>query len=285
MPPHIMSRIYRFACYNPDGVTFDLDTRTLHGVNTGLFQRSKFALSNTTFGSNISHTNHVTIQATSDTVVTDFNGFGHLSSLTTSDNGPKIFESMINMVKIDDEPLILSLTIYPQHAATLSDVKINIEKLMELLLNCKLHPKATIKLTLICPSGWQEQTTISIAKLQRQLFLLFSDMISEMRKFPVIERPHPGRSPLPWEIWINGHGKLLNSIYPSWSLTYAFRHGHLSAAEINVLGSQRSITTLNPTARSRYPSDLVHAWKDLRDMHWPEWKQRSHLLKALVPPF
>ncbi|KAI2476369.1 hypothetical protein Ptr902_12248 [Pyrenophora tritici-repentis] len=110
-------------------------------------------------------------------------------------------------------------------------------------------------------------------------------MISEMRKFPVIERPHPGRSPLPWEIWINGHGKLLNSIYPSWSLTYAFRHGHLSAAEINVLGSQRSITTLNPTARSRYPSDLVHAWKDLRDMHWPEWKQRSHLLKALVPPF
>ncbi|KAK1908262.1 hypothetical protein P3342_013582 [Pyrenophora teres f. teres] len=285
MPPHIMSRIYKFACYNPYGVTFNLDTHTLHGVNMDLFHWGRFVLGNAELASSVSHMNRVTIKATSDRVVTNFNGFGYINHLTlqkSKHRAPKIFEGMINQARTDPEPLTLSLEIYPSHAATLSDVRVDIESIMHLLLKYKLHPKATIKLTLICPSGWQEQTSISIAKLQRQLFLLFSDMISEMKKLTFLKRPSHF---LTWELWINGHGKLLNAIYPESSFKYAYRYGNLSEAEIDVLGSRRSIDLIHPQTNRRYPNDLLSAWKLLRNMHWPEWEERSLRLEQLIPPY
>ena len=287
LPPEIVSRIYEFACYNPDGITFDLDTCTAHGLNIGLFHWVRSVRSNTDLARNVSHVNHVTIKATSNTVITDFNDFGHLPSLLYkpyAGHRPGLFEYMIMQASTDCKPLTVLLGINAPHAATLSEVRINIDKLMDLLQEYKCHPKATFKVTLTCPSGWKDETSISIAKLQRQLFLLLSDMISEMRKSLLTAQPTPAFPSSPREIWINGHGKPVNVSYPDADISCAYRHGHLTQAEIEVLGSHRSIALSKTESQCRYPFSLRNTWNALREIHWPDWKERSANLDDMILP-
>ena len=287
LPPEIVSRIYEFACYNPDGITFDLDTYTAHGLNIGLFHWTRSVRSNTDLASNVAHVNHVTIRATSNTVITNFNDFGHLPSLLYkpwAGHRPGLFEYMIIQASTDCKPLTVSLEINAPHAATLSEVRINIDKLMILIQEYECHPNATLKVTLTCPSGWKGETSISIAKLQRQLFLLLSDMISEMRKTPLTTETIPAFRLSPREIWIDGHGKPVNVSYPDTGISCAFRHDHLTQTELEVLGLHRSIALIRTDSQLRNPSSLRITWNALRMIHWPEWKERSANLDGMILP-
>jgi hypothetical protein len=85
-------------------------------------------------------------------------------------------------------------------------------------------------------------------KLQRQLFLLLSDIIqetieehTESLKTSTNFAPALSNQMNPYcDFWIDGYGKLLHAVFEEDKTTVNFRYGKLSMKELGVLGYSRA---------------------------------------------
>jgi hypothetical protein len=119
---------------------------------------------------------------------------------------------------------------------------------------------------------------------------MFSKDVRQYRS--VIDR----HTPLP-DIWINGHGKLINASYPMLAANVApssirFRHSELTKNEVSVRGYEmaRELAAYMPFGRTYVPimpwaplhwgkRPFMTYWMCFRDLCWKEWEMEGILLE------
>jgi hypothetical protein len=155
LPDTVWSQIYKFACFNPNGVTIDLDTSTLHGLGLGIFQLNQRLRPSRFVSTCISRFNTVHIKMTSNNLVTDFDKFHPLlRELDIKSSRRRVLANLTLPGRLDVKPVIISLQIVVSTiAAQLSDVRINIKELMRVLADISFPKNSKIHLTLSCGFG------------------------------------------------------------------------------------------------------------------------------------
>jgi hypothetical protein len=127
-------------------------------------------------------------------------------------------------------------------------------------------------------------------KLQRQIFLLLSDIIqeaieelSESLKTSTNLAPALSNQMNPYcDFWIDGYGKLLHAVFGEDKTTINFRYGKLSMKELGVLGYSRA-TNLDWMVTEFVPEDtreqtdfyyrnVILRWGRLRWQLYGDWK-------------
>jgi hypothetical protein len=287
LPYATLERVYKYACFNPDGVLIDLDTHTVHGLNIAPFQLNHALRDHSVNRATCMST--ITIKMTSTKAVTDFNGFALLQEFCQG-YPSKHQHGMLGHVvhtRCSGQPLVISLEHQVPTLTTLSDVRVNIKGMIRLLCNYDLHRKSTVHLTLYCSSTSaprNEAVIVPVVNLQRGLFLLLSDVFEQgVTRTP---RKLTRTTPVP-DVWIDGHGRIISASSPALAtitspLSVKFRHSRLKKNEVRVRG-YRMINKLQeyhaPSRREYWPrtvwpstEHLMAAWEDLRSLYWDDWK-------------
>jgi hypothetical protein len=228
---------------------------------------------------------------TSNKLVTDFNNFNLLlQGLNIKSSQRRVLANLILPGQVDVKPVIISLHIaISTITETLTDVRINIKGLMRVLADISFPKNSEIHLTLSCGFGARkrkEQTVIPVASLRQGLFLLLSDILS--KDVQQYRSAINQRTPLP-NIWINGHGKIINASYSKLASNVAppsvrFRHSALTKNEVCVRGytMARELALHVPNYRTYVPGlpwaplhwgsiHFMTYWKCFRDLCWSEW--------------
>jgi hypothetical protein len=134
-----------------------------------------------------------------------------------------------------------------------------------------------ISISLWCPQKnhciQAASVVTSAADLFRQALLLLSDVI--FIGGPIVDFRTLDDIP---DIWIDGHGKLLNASYPVWSkwgpITIENRHTGLRACEIEFRGyffAGKLYTSKFLFAQYRGLRPLYKLWTVLLNRYWPDW--------------
>jgi hypothetical protein len=95
----------------------------------------------------------------------------------------------------------------------LSELRINIKNIVFLLTEFAISYQAKICLALNCPWGdntHTEQATVTVADLQKGLFLLLNDFVEQ---WPA-DLPKARADSLP-DLWIDGNGEFTSASYPA----------------------------------------------------------------------
>jgi hypothetical protein len=187
--------------------------------------------------------------------------------------------------------MLLQLTYGGQ--ASLKDFRIDIRMLLLLLSERSRY--TSIKFARRVAEGdvlnCGEEASVRWSTLRRNVFLLLSDIMTEM--------PHKAIRPLP-QLRIDGHGNLLNATFPSATgntpQTIKFRHASLNYTEVHNLGYHKIFHFLRAATRGQaVPGLKVHSsfytslyriykpissmlaestgdtWIALRDSLWRDW--------------
>ncbi|KAI5375235.1 hypothetical protein J4E82_006103 [Alternaria postmessia] len=248
LPEDVRERIAGLLLHNPDGITIDLTKHTMHGFDSSLSQSGLldvYDLSRLAM-----RLNNITLKLTSDQAITDFGKFEKVNDFMIMRGGNEGFYRMAeHLRKYNTQTIILEIA--PAEVIALSAVRVNINHLMYYLTYPHFHPESIIRLTLTPPPSTgapQQITTISMKKLQRQLFLLLSDIIqetieehTESLKTSTNFAPALSNQMNPYcDFWIDGYGKLLHAVFEEDKTTVNFRYGKLSMKELGVLGYSRA---------------------------------------------
>jgi hypothetical protein len=289
LPEHTRVQIAKLVLRHPDGVTIDLDTHTIHGLDfslarTGLVDRQ-------TLGRVLQRLNYTTLKMTSKKAVTTFDNFKALRRLVLKKHHPEVLKTMRSQWRMHN-PQTIILEIAPSKVTTLSTIRINIAALIVLLRHPELHPASTIRIALTPPphtGAPQQTTTISLEKLQRQVFLLLCEImlqaeeeLSESPGLTTTKALLEEMDPFP-DIWINGHGNLLHASTTR-NTALEFTYGKLSVKELSVLGYSRASSmewmykVFKGADQDITYTHVIHVWNDLRFMFYDDWGFRT------VPP-
>ncbi|KAH8623370.1 hypothetical protein IG631_21849 [Alternaria alternata] len=178
LPEDVRERIAGLLLHNPDGITINLTTHTMHGFDFGLSQTRLLDMYN--LARLAMRLSNIKLKLTSDQAITDFGKFRKVNDFMIMRGGGYIYAMAEDFRKHNAQTIILEIA--PAEVTALSAVRVNINHLMYYLTYPHFHPESIIRLTLTPPPSTgapQQITTISMKKLQRQLFLLFSDIIQE----------------------------------------------------------------------------------------------------------
>ena len=306
-------RCWQLACTSPTGITFDLDTRTVHGLNMSALQlnrQSRYHYQATI----VAQHNDITVKATSAVSPTSFNDFAALVDLAfhndyPSDHKTTVLFDTIAFARSDlSEPMdpgnisrTFALNFDLATFTPLSEIRIDVKRLIAILVGHNLLPSGvrqylgikhyptlhlttTIRTSVRYPKDTktaQVDATFSVEDLAQSIFLLLSDFLQQCP----LENPRDLKLP---EIWIDGNGKLLRASYPATDSSPAYsvdnRHTTLRKSEILQRGYRMSRENTYLTTRKEEKSEefwityercdsLVHFLQYLRDIYWKDWRK------------
>jgi hypothetical protein len=247
LPEDVRERIAGLLVHNPDGITINLTTHTMHGFDFGLSQTRLLDMYN--LARLATRLNNITLKLTSDQAITDFGKFRKVNDFMIMRGSGYIYAMAEDFRKHNAQTIMLEIA--PAEVIALSAVRVNINHLMYYLTYPHFHPESIIRLMLTPPpstGAHQQITTISMKKLQRQLFLLLSDVIqetieehTESLKTSTNFAPALSNQMNSYcDFWIDGYGKLLHAVFEEDKTTINFRYGKLSMKELGVLGYSRA---------------------------------------------
>ncbi|CAN9218861.1 unnamed protein product [Alternaria alternata] len=290
LPEDVRECIAGLLLHNPDGITIDLTTHTMHGFDFGLSQAG--LLHRDDLSRLATRLNNITLKLTSNQAITDFGKYEMVSCFMRGGNGWITHAMAMHLRKHNTQTIILEVA--PAEVTALSAVRVNIgHHLMSYLCSPSLHPESIICLTLTPPPSTgapQQTTTISMKKLQRQIFLLLSDIIqeaieelSESLETSTNLTPALSNQMNPHcDFWIDGYGRLLHAVFEEKKTTIDFRYGKLSMKELGVLGYSRaaSLNWMYKAFASEggweqavfYPENIISRWAGLRWVLYGDWK-------------
>ncbi|KAI4706634.1 hypothetical protein J4E89_008701 [Alternaria sp. Ai002NY15] len=284
-------RIAELVLRQTNAITIDLTEHTVHGLDFNLHHAG--VLHPHSLGEQLARLNHITLKVTSHQIITDLEDFDKLGDdFSCFDHIPYVLKIMRKCWRTSNPQTIL-VEIQPRKATILSAIRVDIKGLMTVLRTDQLHSESTLRLTLIPPTSTgapQQVTIISTAKLQRQVFLLLSDVLlihdEELSECPgpsTVEAILDDLLSFP-NLWIDGYGNLLNACTAEMAVPVAFEYGKLSMKELGVLGYSRA-TTMDWMHKMFEKADdnitrahIVHIWDDMRRSLYGDWELR------LAPP-
>ncbi|KAF7670902.1 hypothetical protein GT037_011030 [Alternaria burnsii] len=290
LPEDVRERIVGMLLHNPDGITIDLTTHIMHGFDFGLFQArllDAYDLSRVAM-----RLNNITLKMTSDQAITEFGKFEKLNNfMTMRGNSEGLYGVAKHLNRYNARTIILEIA--PAEVIALSVVRVNINYLMYHLIFPRFHPESVIHLTLTPPPSTgapQQITTISMEKLQRQLFLFLSDIMqetieehSESLKTSTNFTTALSNQMNPYcDFWIDGYCKLLHAVFEEDKTTINFRYGKLSMKELGVLGYSRAasldwivekfVSEQEMRPEGLYYANVILRWARLRWRLYGDWK-------------
>jgi hypothetical protein len=223
----VQTAIYKYACTSDTSIVFDLNTRTARGLPINTMQLCREIRANS---SRLQYwgDNEVTLMATSELKISNFNNFTDLQSWIDI----PIFQEIFGRETYAPNTVELLLQFTYRGQAVLRDFRIDIK---QLLLPLKFTQNFSVKFSRRVAEGDllnnNEEVSVKLNAIWRAVLLLLSDII--------VESPHKAARPLP-QLWIDGHGNLLNATIPSTTgdtpQTIMFRHVSLSETEVRNLG-------------------------------------------------
>jgi hypothetical protein len=275
--------ILSMAMYVSDEIVFELHTRTVHGLNLNVTQLAPWMRSyqrNDTPA--VPQSTTVTISITTNGLITSFNDFQALADMLYCPPRPigadygtgNVFRNILCRGLRNHPSTTIALNFSIGTATSLREIRINIKNIVFLLTEFAIPYQAKIILTLNCPWGSNthtEQATITVADLQKGLFLLLNDFVEQ---WPA-DLPKARADSLP-DLWIDGNGEFTSASYPASPITaahtLAYRHAQLSAAEIHYRGYRMAargddLDWTDFEASVTKPTCLFQTWHNLRDKH------------------
>ncbi|KAI4680427.1 uncharacterized protein J4E84_008075, partial [Alternaria hordeiaustralica] len=292
LPTDIRERIAGLLLRQPDGVTIDLESHTIHGLDFDIARTGLVHVRNA--GIVASRVNRISVNMTSNKTITDFDGFQKLMSLYHNRrHHPEVLDEMLGHWE-EPTPQTIVLEIAPAKIDILGAIRINIKVLILVLLSRKLHPASTIRITLTLPpdtGASQQTTTILTEKLQQQVFILLSEfMVEKLQGLPELPDPTTEKALLELntpDLWIDGHGNLLTISTLDMGAPIEVRVGKLGRKELRVLGYSRATTMdwmAKPLSEALQAHDytstwrgaeLVCLWNNLRKKLYDDWNFRQ----------
>jgi len=154
LPTDIRERIAGLLLRQPDGVTIDLDSHTIHGLDFDIARTGLVPVRNA--GLVASRVNRISVKMTSNKTITDFDGFDKLMTFYhRKHDHPEVLNHMLGYWE-EPNPQTIILEIAPAKIDILGAIHINIKALMLVLLSRKLPDPTTEKalLELKRPDLW-----------------------------------------------------------------------------------------------------------------------------------
>jgi len=292
LPTDIRERIAGLLLRQPDGVTIDLDSHTIHGLDFDIARTGLVSVLNA--GLVASRVNRISVKMTNNKTITDFDGFEKLVTFYhRKHDHPEVLNYMLGHWE-EPNPQTIILEIAPAKIDIPGAIRINIKVLMLVLLSRKLHPASTIRITFTPPPytrAPQQTTIISTEKLLQQVFLLLSElMLKKLEGLPKLPDPTTEKALLGLkrpDLWIDGYGNLLATSTLDLGAPIEFKFDKLGRKELRVLGYSRATTMdwmAKPLTEALQAHDysstwreaqLVCLWDNLRKKLYDDWNFRQ----------
>jgi hypothetical protein len=265
LPRSVLSKIINMAALSPQGLTIDMNTRTVHGLQLSALQLNKTSRSE--FRPMLTHSTNVTIARKSTERMTSFEHFDFLQVWrNTSPCDYFAPRSWSNSTM----PVNIALAFETAAATTLSKLCINIKGLVKAMRGVRKE-HISISISLKPPGGDPhiqfQSGRISLPNLERRVFLLLSDAIAGRLNADYM---------IP-DIWMDGCGELISACHPdsgtAVSSVILNRHSKLKPAEIKWRGYKFARDL--PVDRPR-PGTCLDMWLRLREEYWHDWQAWAH---------
>lgn len=181
LPLWLLRRVCEYVVHSPSGVTYDLDERTVRGLNLSMLQLN--SISRKKLCLDIARTNSITLIASTCETETSFGDFSALRSLCTVNPRRDHFESAVSLGlrAPRKRSTFLQLKLYfkiPKNT-TLKELSIDIQGLMDLIL---MQPRMAIQILLTCTDNgetYSEVLDLDMEKLRMNPFLTVVDMMKQ----------------------------------------------------------------------------------------------------------
>ncbi|KAH7086312.1 hypothetical protein FB567DRAFT_603224 [Paraphoma chrysanthemicola] len=199
--------IFWMACLSDAGIVFDLDTCTLRGIDMALFQCNR--LQRNRFREVCLPDDYpFTIKMTSYKATAEFPQSRLIDDSVSGPGLPSNFEELLRKASFPHRGTTLALNFVLTKRKTLDEIRINVR---EFLVHSRCAMKARLQITVWGPNNsgiYQDQATIPMASLHKQMFLLLSDLILSWPD----GLSRQWNSALP-DIWVNGQGTPIKAVY------------------------------------------------------------------------
>ncbi|KAF1851533.1 uncharacterized protein K460DRAFT_298660 [Cucurbitaria berberidis CBS 394.84] len=294
LPYAIKDRIFAYALHSPEEVVLDLDARKGHGLYMEVFHVNTAIRWYRSLACCFSRMNTMTIKMTSTEIVTSFNDFAGLRELiykNCSAYTPNPFHNILFQRSSNSKAMTLLLKLDVSSPTILSEARIE-TSMMCLLGNLRPRTNTTIRIVLTCPRGkstWTEEMEVPYDRLQRELFLLLSDVIM-MRGTSTAPAFLANEDPDLPKLWITGRGIIVNATYEATKTRDALiienKHSQLSENEVHQKGYEMAakvakhydhylVHTAGYVRDHQEYHSLFSAWGALRGLYRDNWW--SHL--------
>ena len=300
LPTDIRERIAGLLLRQSDGVTIDLESHTMHGLDFDIARTGLVHVRNA--GIVASRVNRISVKMTSNKTITHFDGLDKLMTFYhRRDDHPEVLSQMLGHLE-EHSPQTIILEIAPAKIDILGAIRININVLMLILLSRKFHPASTIRITLTPPPDTgapQQTTTISTEKLHQKVFILLSEyMVEKLQGLPNLPDPNTEKALLELktpDLWIDGYGNLLTISTLDMGAPIEVRVGKLGRKELRVLGYSRATAMdwmAKPLSEALQAHDytstwrgaeLVGLWDNLRKKLYDDWNFRQLPPRLMEP--
>jgi hypothetical protein len=214
--------IISMAMYISDEIIFDLDTRTVHGLNLNYTSVAPWMRTHQRDGTPaVPQSTTVTIKHTTNEITTSFDNSKALEDMLYCPPRPigadygtgNVFRNILYRGLRNHPSTTIALNFSIETTTSLSELRINIKNIVFLLTEFAIPYQAKICLALNCPWGdntHTEQATVTVADLQKGLFLRLNDFVEQ---WPA-DLPKARADSLP-DLWINGNGVFTSASYPA----------------------------------------------------------------------
>ncbi|KAF1349450.1 hypothetical protein EJ07DRAFT_139832, partial [Lizonia empirigonia] len=261
LPQAIQTRILGIACYSPFGITFDLDARTIKGLNMSLLQINR-------------HTRWceaIDALAIQRIVCVNLKISSHVSSLDHLSALQSLLLKAREYGSANQPEWTIKLNVNLTTDTELAEIKIDISELIRL----SLRPRGTkIRISLTCPRGrinHQEEIDASLDDLEQAVYLLLCDVIKQRPTQNA--QDHSGVHPT---VWMNGRGELVGATFREagrvLDTMVEYRHGHLSQHERISMG-YRALACVDAGYKKLLFNDgsIISTLVTLHKRHWPDY--------------
>jgi len=210
LPSHVLRRVYEYATATPSVVIFDLDSRSVIGIDLRPLQINKTLRLYQPFGLIMAQTKTITLRSSTTERSTSFGDFAALRELfqTVKDaygiHKYGVLGQFLSAVRKPDSPLVIELHFNTATDVALCYLETNIKGLVGLLCHSS---SVVIRIFLTCAYNPQQTEVfdLDVDKLRVNLFFVLVDMF---RQWPAGLKSKKGAKLL--SVWINGRGSLMS---------------------------------------------------------------------------
>lgn len=208
LPSYILDRVYEYATATPSVVTFDLDSRSVTGIDLRPLQVDRTLCFYKSLGSVIAHTNTITLQSSTTESSTTFGDFAALRKLLQpmksqhSIRQYSVLAQISSAARKPESPLVIELHFSITANVALCDLEIDIKGLMSILSRSS---SIVIRILLTCAYNAKQTEVfdVDVDKLGVNLFFVLFDIL---RQWSAGLKSKKGADLL--SVRINGRGSL-----------------------------------------------------------------------------
>lgn len=276
LPSYILDRVYEYATATPSVVTFDLDSRSVTGIDLRPLQVDVTLCFYKSMGSVIAQTNTITLQSSTTESSTTFDR--KLLQPMKSQHGIRQYSALAQIssaARKPESPLVIELHFSITANAALCDLEIDIKGLMSILSRSS---SIVIRIFLTCAYNAKQTEVfdVDVDKLGVNLFFVLFDIL---RQWSAGLKSKKGADLL--SVRINGRGSLGSVTCSNSKGTERFtaenRVGQYTRENLRSSGYRRVamywdlVNSIRIAVRGSDWGEMINFMRVLRDTCWENW--------------